>query len=354
MECEMRGVWVASVYNIDWPKTLNNIEKQQQEFIDLLNKVEQLNMNSVFVQVRAESDALYKSKINPWSKYLTGTQGMNPGYDPLKFMICEAHKRSIKLHAWINPYRITTNGTDLNKLYETNPARLNPDWVLEYNNSLFYDPENKEVQKHIQETISEIVTHYWVDGIHFDDYFYPYNYPLPEGELLEGEIGNKRREAVNELIRQTYDTVKCVNRNISFGVSPFGVWKNKSSHILGSDTSNLESYYGVYADSIQWIYEGIIDYIAPQLYYTINQTGSKYETILKWWNDIVNNTGIYLYIGQGIYKGEISKEIESQLKINKKYKNVDGSIFFSFSDIVNNLEIEEVLMRLYPINCIRY
>ena len=143
---EFRGVWIASVYNIDWPKTLDNPEAQKQEFIEILDKLDSLNINAIFVQVRPTSDALYKSYINPWSKYLTGEQGKYPGYDPLQFMIEETHKRDMEFHAWLNPYRITTQGTDLNELAPNNPARIKPEWVLEFNNALFYDPENPKVE----------------------------------------------------------------------------------------------------------------------------------------------------------------------------------------------------------------
>lgn len=344
---EFRGVWITTVYNIDWPKVINNELGQKEEFLNILDKIKSLNIDNVFVQVRAASDSLYKSNINPWSKYLTGTQGLDPGYDPLQFMIVEAHKRNIKFHAWINPYRVTTKGTDLNKLDTSNPARLNPNWILQYDNSLFYDPENKYVQSYIQDTIHEIITNYWVDGIHFDDYFYPYNYPLPLGESRDGTIGNNRRDAINELIRQSYKTIKSINKNIEFGVSPFGIWKNKSSDIKGSETDKLESYYGVYADSLKWIDEGTIDYISPQLYFNINQVGSDYEILLRWWNNIVQDKNIKLYIGQGIYKDEIAKELEAQIKLNRKFKNVNGNILFSFKDINNNLIVNNTLETVY-------
>ena len=194
---EFRGVWIASVYNIDWPKTLDNPEAQKQEFIEILDKLQSLNINAIFVQIRPTSDALYKSYINPWSKYLTGEQGKYPGYDPLQFMIEETHKRNMEFHAWLNPYRITTQGIDLNELVQNNPARIKPEWVLEFNNALFYDPENPEVIEYVAITVYEIIKKYDVDGIHFDDYFYPYDYPLPEGEDRDGEVANNRREAVN-------------------------------------------------------------------------------------------------------------------------------------------------------------
>lgn len=344
---EFRGVWIATVYNLDWPNTLNNEKNQKQEFINILEKVKELNINNIFVQIRPESDAFYKSNINPWSRYLTGTQGLDPGYDPLKFMICESHKRNLKFHAWLNPYRITTKGVELRFLDIHHPARINPEWVLEYNNSLFYNPENKEVQKYLQSTIREIINNYWVDGIHFDDYFYPYNYPLPLNEDRDGEVGNSRREAINELIRQSYKTIKSINCNIRFGVSPFGIWKNIYSNIKGCKTTGLESYYATYADSLRWVNEGILDYITPQLYFTINQIGSDYKTLLNWWNSKLENKCVDLYIGQGIYKSEVVKELELQIAANRRCKNVSGNILFSFKDINNNQVVQEKLNLIY-------
>ncbi|HSQ88880.1 glycoside hydrolase family 10 protein [Romboutsia sp.] len=334
--CELRGVWISTVYEIDWPKTQNDIHAQKQEFIEILDTLQSLNFNSVFVQIRPTSDTFYKSYINPWSKYLTGTQGKSPGYDPLKFMIKETHRRNMEFHAWLNPYRITTSGTDLNKLYKAHPARLNPSWALSYDNALFYNPENPEVIRYIATTVFEIVKNYYIDGIHFDDYFYPYNYPLPQGEDRDGVIANNRREAVNNMIRLVNKAIKSTRECVQFGVSPFGVWKNKSSDPNGSDTNNLESYYDVYADSLKWIEEGIIDYIAPQIYWTIDNKISAYETSVKWWNNVVKDTGVRLYIGQNISNVDIAKEIEKQVNINRTYSEVEGSIFFSMSNIKEN------------------
>lgn len=349
--CEIRGAWIATVYNIDWPKIRNDVKKQKEEFINILDKLKELNFNAVFVQIRATSDALYKSCINPWSEYLTGTQGKYPGYDPLEFMIKETHKRGMEFHAWLNPYRVTARGTDVNALSKNNPARINPDWVIEYNNALFYDPENPQVIEYIATTVYEIIKKYYVDGIHFDDYFYPYNYPLPQGEDREGTVANNRREAVNNMIRLTNIVIKSVRPCIKFGVSPFGVWKNKSSDINGSDTKNLESYYDVYGDSVAWINEEIIDYIAPQLYWTIGDNSSDYKVTLDWWVNITKNTNVDLYIGQGINKEEVAKEISQQIEINRSYSEVKGSIFFSMTNINENTgDIINQLKDLY--NCI--
>lgn len=336
---EFRGVWIASVYNIDWPKTLDNTEAQKQEFIEILDKLDSLNINAIFVQVRPTSDALYKSYINPWSKYLTGEQGKYPGYDPLQFMIEETHKRDMEFHAWLNPYRITTQGTDLNELAPNNPARIKPEWVLEFNNALFYDPENPEVIEYVAITVYEIIKKYDVDGIHFDDYFYPYDYPLPEGE-----VANNRREAVNNLIRTIYKVIKSTKPSVQFGVSPYGVWKNKSSDLIGSESNSLESYYDLYMDTLTWIDENTIDYIAPQIYWSTDNNDSNYEVMVSWLNDVVKDSGVRLYIGQNINDLDIASEIYKQIEINREYENVSGNILFSASDIMN--DNDNVVMQL--------
>ena len=347
---EFRGVWIASVYNIDWPKTLNNPEVQKQEFIEILDKLKSLNINAIFVQIRPSSDALYKSHINPWSEYLTGKQGKDPGYDPLQFMIEETHKRNMEFHAWLNPYRVTTQGTDLNELLPNNPARIKPEWVLEFDNSLFYDPENPEVIEYVAVTVYEIIKNYDVDGIHFDDYFYPYNYPLPEGEDRDGEVANNRREAVNNLIRLVYNVIKSTKPSVQFGVSPFGIWKNKSSDPIGSESNNLESYYDVYMDTLTWIDEHIVDYIAPQIYWTTDNNDSNYEVMVSWWNDVVKDSGVRLYIGQNIGDKEIANEVARQIEINREYKNVCGNILFSANNIMDNTD--NVVLQLKEVyNC---
>lgn len=336
---EFRGVWIVSVYNIDWPKILDNTEAQKQEFIEILDKLQSLNINAIFVQVRPTSDALYKSYINPWSKYLTGEQGKYPGYDPLQFMIEETHKRNMEFHAWLNPYRITTQGTDLNELAPNNPARIKPEWVLEFNNALFYDPENPEVIEYVAITVYEIIKKYDVDGIHFDDYFYPYDYPLPEGE-----VANNRREAVNNLIRTIYKVIKSTKPSVQFGVSPYGVWKNKSSDLIGSESNSLESYYDLYMDTLTWIDENTIDYIAPQIYWSTDNNDSNYEVMVSWWNDVVKDSGVRLYIGQNINDLDIASEIYKQIEINREYEYVSGNILFSASDIMN--DNDNIVMQL--------
>ena len=264
---DVRAVWISTVYNLDYPSTKNNEQAQKQEFIQILDTLQGIGINTVVVQVRPKADALYASTINPWSDVLTGTQGKNPGYDPLSFMIEEAHKRNMSIHAWLNPYRVTTSGTDLSTLSLTHPARLNPSWVITHNNALYYNPEVSEVKQHIVDTVVEIVKNYDVDGIHFDDYFYPSNYPLPTGETKDGVVANMRRSHVNDMISKVGAAIKKTNPKVVFGVSPSGIWKNDLSDITGSNTSGSESYYSVYADTRTWIQNEWIDYVVPQIYW---------------------------------------------------------------------------------------
>ena len=337
---DMRAVWISTVYNLDYPSTKNNVTAQQNEFIEKLDALKAIGMNTVIVQVRPKADALYASSINPWSDVLTGTQGKNPGYDPLAFMVKAAHERGMEIHAWLNPYRVTTSGTDLNALCATHPARLNPSWTFSYNNALYYNPEVEGVKQHIVDTVKEIVTNYDVDGIHFDDYFYPSNYPLPAGEGKDGTVANARREAVNDMVRRVSSAIKSANtfynKSVKFGISPPGIWKNSTSDVTGSNTNGREAYYALFADTRTWIKNEWIDYIVPQIYWKIGHSKADYETLVKWWSNEVTGTKVKLYIGQGIYTDDVAKEIDKQLQINQKYSAVKGSIYFSLRDLLNN------------------
>ncbi|EPZ62467.1 alpha-L-fucosidase family protein [[Clostridium] sordellii ATCC 9714] len=197
---DVKAAWITTVYNADWPKVQNNVVKQKNEMINILDNLKDTGINTIMFQVRLKGDALYKSDINPWSDVLTGIQGKDPGYDPLEFVIQEAHKRGMKVHAWLNPYRVTTSGTDLNKLSNKSPAKQHPDWTLANEGRLYYNPEMQQVKQHIYDTVGEIVKNYNIDGIHFDDYFYPENYPLPAGEGRDGKVANNRRNHINEMI----------------------------------------------------------------------------------------------------------------------------------------------------------
>lgn len=334
-ENDFRGVWISTVYSADYPSTQNNVEAQKKEYIEKLEKLQEAGMNAVVVQVRPKGDAFYKSELNPWSAVLTGTQGKDPGYDPMQFMIQEAHARGIEFHAWLNPYRITTSGTDVSELSADSMARQNPNWILTYNNAMYYNPEKAEVKQYIADTVKEIVQNYEVDGIHLDDYFYPSNYPLAEGEGRDGDQANERRAHVDDMVEMVHNAIKGVNINVEFGISPMGIWKNSTSDATGSATKGSEGYYAVFGDAKKWIDKGWVDYVAPQIYWEQGNAYADYETLVKWWSNATKDSDVDLYIGQGIYKDNVAEEIVEQLKINEKY-SVDGSIYFSARDLLNN------------------
>ncbi|MBS4959469.1 MAG: family 10 glycosylhydrolase [Clostridiales bacterium] len=344
----MRGAWIATVYNLDFPTAKNNAEAQKKEFSDKLDKLQEMGINTVIVQVRPKSDALYQSKINPWSDVLTGIQGQYPGYDPLAYMVEEAHKRNMDFHAWLNPYRVTTSGTDINSLCETHPARLHPQWLIEYNGALYYNPALDEVKEYIADTVKEIAENYDVDAIHYDDYFYPSDYPLTEGATPDSAEADARRQHVNDMIRMSSQAIKSVQPDCMFGVSPMGIWKNASTDPMGSNTNGKEAYYSVFADTLTWIKEGWIDYVVPQIYWEIGNKAADYETLVKWWSDQVKGTKVHLYIGEAVYKDEVSSEIKEHLKICEKDASVQGNIFYSAKELLaNRQQVAEQLKEFY-------
>lgn len=332
---DMQAAWITTVYNADWPSVKNNPTKQKEEMIKILDILKDMGIDTVMFQARTEGDALYKSKINPWSKVLTGTQGKDPGYDPLAFVIEEAHKREMKVHAWLNPYRGTTSGTDINVLSTNHQLRKNPSWKLEHDGRLYFNPELPEVKQHIVDTVAEIVSNYNIDGVHFDDYFYPSKYPLTNGDR-DGAEANARRNHITEMIKQVKSKIKSIKSSVEFGVSPSGIWKNKSSDVLGSNTKGNESYYSDFADTRMWVKNNLVDYIVPQLYWETGNNAADYETLVKWWSDVAKGTNVDLYIGQGIYKDVVASQIDTQLAINQKYSSVKGSVYYTTEDIMSN------------------
>jgi uncharacterized lipoprotein YddW (UPF0748 family)/putative cell wall-binding protein len=341
---DMKAVWISTVYNQDWPSVgaRNNVSQQKQEFINILEDVKSLGLNTVIVQVRPKGDSLYKSNINPWSEVLTGTQGKDPGYDPLAFAIEEAHKRGIKVQAWLNPYRVTTSGTNLNSLAGNHFARNNPSMVFEYNNALYYNPGLPEVRQHIVNTVDEIVRNYNVDGIQFDDYFYPGN-DINDADAYARygnglNIGDFRRKSVNQLVEAVNNKINSIDSSIDFGISPRGIWKNKSSDSTGSDTRGAQSYYDIYADTRTWIRNEWIDYVAPQIYWKIGYEVADYTKLVDWWSNEVNGTSVNLYIGHNVYTADVASEVDKQINLNTQYPNVKGSIFFRYSFIRDNFQ----------------
>lgn len=354
-ERQMRAVWIATVANIDWPTQEGlSIAQQQQQFITILDKVQQMHMNTVVVQVRPAADALYPSSLFPWSQYLTGVQGQNPGYDPLAFMVAQAHARNIQFQAWFNPYRVSLQ-SDLSKLAPNNPARLHPDWVISYGGQLYFNPGLPQVRDYITRGVMEVVNKYDIDGVHFDDYFYPY--PV-SGQTFNDQatyqeygagfatIGDWRRNNVNLLVQGVHDAIKAVKPYVSFGISPFGVWRNQSTDPTGSATqAGVQDYDDLYADTRTWIKNNWIDYIAPQIYWNIGFPPAAYDVLVAWWSHEVDGTHVQLYTGMAVYKIGLQgqpaawfdpNQMPDQLALNLQYPEVQGSMFFSMKELFQN------------------
>jgi len=340
---EMRGLWVTSAYNLDFPSRRNmSPSEMRAEIDDILNRAYVLGINAVFVQVRPAADALYQSDYFPWSAQITGTQGQAPpeGFDPLSYWIERAHALGIEVHAWLNPYRITypnENITDVRHLAQGHPARENPDLAVVYGSSLFFDPGLPAVRQLIADGVAHIIRNYDIDGIHLDDYFYPSrDFPDNASFATYGggmDIHDWRRENINAMVRQLQSTVKELDPDVSFGVSPRAIWLNQGTDARGSDTRGQESYHAQYADSRRWVLEGWVDYIAPQIYWYIGFEIADYERVLTWWEDLVRDTDVDLYIGLAVYREVLGRpnwdgEILRQLYRNKESDVVRGNIFF--------------------------
>ena len=347
---QMRGLWVTSAFNLDWPSSqgLTNAEIMAQTEA-ILSRSESQNINAVFVQVRPAADALYNSGIFPWSHTISGTQGEVPpdGFDPLEHWIQSASARNIEVHAWLNPFRVTLRNpriSDRNALIATlspnHPARLNPDLVIAYNNMLFFDPGNPDARALIINGIEELLLNYELHGIHLDDYFYPSrNFPDAHTFAVFGDgmdLHDWRRENINILIRDIQAAVRRVNPDARFGVSPFAIWQNDTSDPRGSATNGRESFHADYADTRLWVLEGWIDYIVPQIYWQEGHPAACFEAVLYWWEDLVRGTEVNLYIGHAVYReldmanrpGWSHGEIVRQLERVQRSDVAAGSLFF--------------------------
>ena len=346
---EFRGVWVSTVLNLDYPsKTGLSVAQLKSEATAILDNCVALGMNAVILQVRPSGDAFYKSKLFPWSEYLTGKQGGAPGenFDPLAFWVKEAHARGLALHAWINPFRVTKSKQELSALASSNYAVKNPGWVVKHSDgNLYYNPGIPGVRSLVVDGVKEIVQNYDVDGIHFDDYFYPGKNFADQDTYKKYGSGYKniedwRRGNVDKLIEETYKAIKEIKPDVRFGVSPFGIWANKSSNKLGSDTNGSQSFSDNYADSRKWVKNGWLDYICPQLYWNIGFKIADYEVLLKWWANVVKDGKVDLYVGHSSYRcGNTdpknawfgTSELRRQLNMNAATPEVKGSVHFRYS-----------------------
>ncbi|OYN88832.1 glycoside hydrolase family 10 protein [Parenemella sanctibonifatiensis] len=353
---QFRAIWIASVENIDWPSSRTlTVEEQQAEFIAWLDLAVELNLNAVISQVRPTADAFWRSPYEPWSHWLTGEQGKDPGYDPLAFQIEEAHKRNLEYHAWYNPYRVATH-SDPSRLVPEHIARQHPDWVWAYGGKLYFDPGLPEVQEFVRATIIQSVEDYDVDAVHFDDYFYPYvvadpdnpeenlDYPDQDTYARYGQgqdVGDWRRDNINQLVRDLHRDIHDTKPWVKFGISPFGIWRNDSSDPRGSATSGSESYEIISADSRRWVKEGWVDYINPQIYWQIGLEVADYAALVPWWADVVKDTDVALYIGQAAYKAVSGvftdpEELANHLTFNADHPEVDGDVYFSAKSVRDN------------------
>ena len=275
---EFRGVWVATVENIDWPskRGLSN-EDQKREFIALLDLHQKNGMNAIIMQVRPSGDAIYPSTLEPWSEYLMGKQGLPPSpfYDPLEFMVQETHKRGMEFHAWINPYRAVFN-IKKSSIAPSHISRLHPEWFLTYGDKKYFNPGLPQVWQHTNRIVRDLVTRYDIDAIHMDDYFYPYRIAGKEFPDEKTYQQNKRglskedwrRSNCDTIVKQLYATIHQIKPAVQFGISPFGIWRNKSQDPRGSETKGGQTNYDdLYADILLWLEKGWVDYIAPQIYW---------------------------------------------------------------------------------------
>lgn len=349
---EMRAVWIATVANIDWPDyPTTNSEIQKTSFIRLLDYHKSNGINTVIVQVRPSSDAIYPSVFEPWSQWLTGVQGQAPTplYDPLDFMITETHKRGIEFHAWVNPYRAVNNIFN-SSVSEQHVTKTHPDWFITYGEKKIFDPGNKDCQHYVIEVVKDIVTRYQVDAIHIDDYFYPY--PIPGKKFNDAASFNKygnglklddwRRSNVDSIVFNLYTSIKKIKPNCQFGVSPFGVWRNADRDPRGSNTQAGPTNYDVlYADILLWLKNGWVDYVAPQLYWEIGYKKADCEVLIDWWSK--NCFGKNCYIGLGVYRAGSNKawkdksQLPKQIEKIRKTPNVQGMVFYSSRSLEKNL-----------------
>ncbi len=353
-EKELRGVWVTTAFNIDWPSSSNlNSNEQKAEFIKLIEAHQKNGINAIFVQVRPSAEVFYESEYEPWSHWLTGLQGRAPMpyYDPLKFMIEECHRRGIEFHAWINPFRAVSN-IERVKTVSNHITKTHPEWFVTYGQDvrkMYFNPGIPDARAYIIKIIMDIIHRYDIDGIHFDDYFYPVKeggIDFPDNKAYQTynpyyiQKADWRRENLNDFIKTLSDSINYTKPNIKFGVGPSGVWRNKTHDIEGSNTRGLASYDEQYADVRKWLREGWIDYVAPQIYWTIGYKIADYRELVGWWSR--NIYGKHLYIGQATHRINTTNdwknpsEIPDQIRLNRMYPEVKGSIFYSSSALLNN------------------
>ncbi len=346
---EFRGAWIHTIFKKQYS---NQTTQENKAYLRRqLDSLRLCGCNAIIFQVRPQADALYSSKLEPWSRHLTGTAGVAPSpmWDPLKFMISEAHARGMELHAWLNPYRVTTSpGEVLPKehIYHRHPERF-----LEYDGKLYFDPALAENREFIVSVVDDIVSRYDVDAIHMDDYFYPYpkpgvDFPDDASYALTGngmDRGDWRRQNVNLLIEQIHKAIVARKPWVRFGISPFGIWRNKKSDPRGSNTNGLENYDALYADVTLWTQKGWVDYMLPQLYWALDHPSAPTESLAYWWND--NANGRHMYFGQCVAwtmdKPDMKpssdpNQLAHKIRLSRQLPNVQGNCWWPAYDLTRN------------------
>ncbi len=354
---EVRGIYIATVQNINYPSKKGlSADELRAELDDIVATCVDANLNAIYFQVRPSSDALYKSDIFPTSEYITGTQGeaFPGGFDPLEYLLKAAHAKGIAVHAWVNPLRVTVGSAsapkhDPSALAENHPARKNPGYVVAYaDGRLYFDCGQPEVRKLIADGVAEIVSNYAVDGVIFDDYFYPYpvSGAVFDDSATYKKYGNGmseddwRRDNVNKMVEECYVAIKAANTDCQFGIAPFGIWQNDDGKNGGSDTSGLESYSAIYCDPTAWIKGGYIDYIAPQIYWRFTTSAARYDVLTRWWNTLLDGTDIDLIISHGVYNYDTWEDPENELRCQVEFARAElsyrGSILYGYAALKNN------------------
>ena len=353
---EMRAAWIATVYRIDWPLTINNASAQKAELNAYLDNFQAQNFNAVCLQVRTMCDALYQSSYEPWSSYLTGTRGKNPGYDPLQYAVEQCHARGLQCHAWINPYRWST-GTDWNTAQDQ--ELKNAGMLLTYNNRTILNPGLPATRQRIVNVIKEIISNYDVDGIIFDDYFYPENIPAnstaPDYALwndsnVDMTLGDWRRHNVNMMVADVYNMIQQVKPEVRFGISPAGVAGTASTSaslhgVIPCPTGSDWQFNGIYSDPLAWLEQGTIDYISPQLYWKTTHSTNPFGPLTQWWSYVANHFGRHHFASHSIsFLAESSNtqtdwaEITKQINYSRQYNedNAPGVVLYSAKNINGN------------------
>lgn len=358
VEAEMRGLWIATVNNINFPSKQGlSAKKLASELQSIVDFAAETGFNTILFQVRPAADALYNSGIFPASKFLSGKAGTRPdgGFDCLDYLTAAAHKKRIAVYAWVNPLRVTGGSaaypqTDLAALPADSPAVQNPAWVVPYaDGKLYFDAGIPAVRELVSAGVREICENYAVDGIIFDDYFYPYPQNGAEFDDADtfalygaeyADIGDFRRDSVNKLIKLCYETVKSVRADIRFGVSPFGIWQNSDGENGGSATAGLSAYDAIYCDALAWAAGGYVDFLAPQLYWTFDTAAAPYETLCNWWSRALDGTGVTLYINHGVYRyaegGMASGEVTRQVGTARGLYAVRGGMYYGYAALQSN------------------